>query len=200
MADAIGLAASIIALIKTAFAIQELVRRTVALHRKAPEEITAIQAVVDELLSFISQKLMRQGRDSYQARCKAWLRQKNKVVALGDRLKEARQNVILALNTGLFSIELAFRSIFANTPGQYPVVMKAIKNTKETWTRFLWDLSSEPLKRAKRSYLRLTAYTSRHQKVVTSYSYLTMERQFESQLRSSDGVRQDSVLEAYSGS
>lgn len=55
-------------------------------------------------MSFISQKLMRQGRDSYQARRKAWLRQKNKVVALGDRLKEARQNVILALNTGLLYV------------------------------------------------------------------------------------------------
>lgn len=32
------------------------------------------------------------------------------------------------------------------------------------------------------------------------YFPVTLERQFESQLRSSDGVRQDSVLEAYSGS
>jgi hypothetical protein len=66
--------------------------------------ISEAQAVVDELLSFISQKLMRQGRDSYQARRKAWLRQKSKVVALGDRLKEARENVSLALNTGILYV------------------------------------------------------------------------------------------------
>lgn len=78
-------------------------------NRSLHAAISEAQAVVDELLSFISQKLMRQGRDSYQARRKAWLRHKNKVVALGDRLKEARENVSLALNTGILYVHVSWR-------------------------------------------------------------------------------------------
>jgi hypothetical protein len=47
MADAISLTASIITLIQTAYAVQEVVRRTVAVHRRAPEEITALQVSVE---------------------------------------------------------------------------------------------------------------------------------------------------------
>lgn len=43
MADALSLVASIMTLIRTVYAFQEVVRRTVALHRRAPEEITALQ-------------------------------------------------------------------------------------------------------------------------------------------------------------
>lgn len=74
--------------------------------------------VVDELLSFISQKLIRQGRDSYQARRKAWLRQKRKVVALGDRLKEARENVSVALNTSLLYVDINWCFVVALSTGQ----------------------------------------------------------------------------------